>query len=67
VLFAFPLKYIGVLIDSGRLHVVDWITMEEKLGKKLDVWQGGSLSIGGRTILINSSFSNSLIITCQCS
>jgi hypothetical protein len=35
--------------------------MEEKLGKKLHVWQGESLSIGERTILINSSFSNSMV------
>uniref|UniRef100_A0A0A8YEY3 Uncharacterized protein n=1 Tax=Arundo donax TaxID=35708 RepID=A0A0A8YEY3_ARUDO len=26
--------------------------------KRLDVWQGGSTSIDGRTILINSSLSN---------
>jgi hypothetical protein len=58
---SFPLRYLGVPIASGRLHVVDWVRVEEKLEKKLDVWQGGSLSSGGRTIMINASFSNSMI------
>jgi hypothetical protein len=43
----FPIKYLGVPISASRLKVSDWNRLEEKLGKKLDVWQGGSLSIGG--------------------
>jgi hypothetical protein len=57
----FPLKYLGVPISAGRLHVVDWVKLEEKSVKKLDVWQGGPMSYGGRTILINSSLTNSSI------
>jgi hypothetical protein len=34
-----PLRYLGVPITSRRLHVVDWVRMEEKLNTKLDVWQ----------------------------
>jgi hypothetical protein len=41
--------------------VVDWAKMEEKPAKKLDIWQGNSLSIAGRTTLINSSLVNSPI------
>jgi hypothetical protein len=41
--------------------VIDWIKLEEKMAKNFDVWQGGSLSSGGRTILINSSLCNSVI------
>jgi hypothetical protein len=37
----FPLKYLGVPISAGRLHVSDWNKLEEKTNKKLDVWQGG--------------------------
>jgi hypothetical protein len=48
----FPIKYLGVPLSAGRLHVVDWKKLEEKLEKKLDVWQGNSLSIGGWSILI---------------
>jgi hypothetical protein len=29
--------------------------LEEKLEKKLDVWEGNSLSIGGRAVLIKTS------------
>jgi hypothetical protein len=54
----FPIKYLGVPISASRLHVADWLKLEEKLDKKLDIWQGNSLSIGGRTVLINSSISN---------
>jgi hypothetical protein len=43
----FPLRYLGVPISAGRLHVADWTKLEEKSTKKLDVWQGGSMSIGG--------------------
>jgi hypothetical protein len=34
---------------------------QEKLGKKLDIWQGNSLYFGGRTMLINASLSNTPI------
>jgi hypothetical protein len=57
----FPLKYLRVPISAARLHVTDWIKLEEKSAKKMDVWQGGSLSMGGRKELINSSLSNSSI------
>jgi hypothetical protein len=58
----FPLRYLGVpIVAPSRLHVVDWAKMEEKSAKKLDVWQGNSLSIAGRTTLINSSLVNSTI------
>jgi hypothetical protein len=43
------------------LHVEDWAKMEEKSYKKLDIWQGNSLSSAGRTIWINSSLINSTI------
>jgi hypothetical protein len=51
----FPVKYLGVSISAKRMRVIDWMKLEEKLGKKLDTWQGNSLSYGGRTLLINSS------------
>jgi hypothetical protein len=51
----FPLKYLGVPISASRLHVVDRPKMEEKSTKKLDISKGNSLSIAGRTMLINAS------------
>jgi hypothetical protein len=35
--------------------------MEEKAAKKIDIWQGNSLSIAARTTLINSSLINTTI------
>jgi hypothetical protein len=59
----FPLRYLGVPIAASRLHVVDWAKMLEKGVKKLDIWQGDSLSIAGRTTLALSIL---LSITCLC-
>jgi hypothetical protein len=53
-----PIKYLGVPVSRSRLKVVDWLKLEEKRAKNLQVWQGNSLSTGGRTMLINSSLSN---------
>jgi hypothetical protein len=57
----FLIKYIGVSIADNILHVIDQIKLEEKLEKKLDVWQGNSLSIGDRSTLIKSSLSSTVI------
>jgi hypothetical protein len=57
----FHIRYLGVPIAASRLHVVDWARMEEKVAKKIDIWQGNSLSIAGRTTLINSSLINTTI------
>jgi hypothetical protein len=35
----FPMKYLGVPIALGKLHVVDWVRLEKRYSKKLDVWQ----------------------------
>jgi hypothetical protein len=52
------IKYLGVPFLGSRLHVADWIPIEEKMFKRLDGSQGSSLSLGGRLVLINSSLSN---------
>jgi len=57
----FPIKYLGVPVSPSKLHVADWAHLIEKNKKKLDVWKGSSLSIAGRTTLINSSLSSSFI------
>jgi hypothetical protein len=55
----FPIKYLGVSVSPCRLRVKDWKPLEEKGGRKLAVWKGGTLSYAGRTTLINSSLSGS--------
>lgn len=57
----FPIKYLGVPVSPSRLHVADWLPLQDKNGKKLDTWKGGSMSIAGRTTLINSTLSSSFI------
>jgi hypothetical protein len=29
----FPVKYLGVSISAKRLRVIDWVQLEEKMGK----------------------------------
>jgi hypothetical protein len=58
---SFSLQYLGVPISAGRLHVIDWAKLEEKSARKLNVWQGSSLSMAERTVLINSSLTNTSI------
>jgi hypothetical protein len=53
-----PIKYLGVPISGVRLHVKDWIYLDEKVLKRLDGWKGGSLSYGGKLILINACLSS---------
>ena len=55
------MKYLGVPIDELRLKNSDWNFLGERLGKKLGWWNGKNLSIGGRTLLINSLLSSSLL------
>jgi len=57
----FPIRYLGVPVSPGRLHVRDWTPLLEKNERKLAMWKGSSLSIAGRTTLINSSLSSSFI------
>ena len=51
----------GVPVSPSRLHVIDWLPLEEKSKKRLAVWKGGNMSIAGRTTLINSSLNNAPI------
>jgi hypothetical protein len=47
-----------VPVTSSKLHVVDWLPVDEKLIKKLDGWKRSALYFGGRLILINSCLSS---------
>ena len=35
----FPIKYLGVPVSTGRLHVKDWAMLEERNEKKLATWK----------------------------
>ena len=53
-----PLKYLGVPVCGSRLHIKDWLQLDEKLHKRLGGWKGNSLSFGGRLTLLNACLSS---------
>jgi len=55
---SWPIKYLGVPVSGSKLHIMDWVPLDEKLVKRLDGWKGGVLSIGGRIVLIKACLSN---------
>lgn len=57
----FPIKYLGVPVSPSRLHLCDWTPLVDKSYKRLDVWNGGAMSIAGRSTLICSCLNNSPI------
>ena len=53
-----PIKYLGVPVSGSKLHIRDWLPLDEKITKRLDGWKGSVLSIGGRTVLLNACLSS---------
>jgi hypothetical protein len=45
-------------VTNSKLHVVDWLPLDEKLIKRMDGWKGSALSFGVRLILINLCLSS---------
>jgi hypothetical protein len=54
---SWPIKYLGVPVSGSRLHVKDWMSLNDKILKRLDGWQSTSLSYGGKLILFNACLS----------
>ncbi|XP_024311805.1 uncharacterized protein LOC112269369, partial [Brachypodium distachyon] len=54
----FPFTYLGIHIDVKRPSNAQWKPVEEKVEKRLAGWKGNFLSMGGRTVLINSCMSS---------
>jgi hypothetical protein len=49
-----PMKYLGVPIDNKKLSKCLWAPTIEKDERKLGLWRGRFLSMGGRLTLMNS-------------
>jgi hypothetical protein len=49
-----PIKYLGAPVIGTRIRVKDLDFIDERQSKNLDGWQGGSLSLAGRKVLIVS-------------
>jgi hypothetical protein len=54
---SWTIKYLGVPVSGSRLHVKDWMTLNDKVLKRLDGWQCTSLSFGGKPVLLNACLS----------
>jgi hypothetical protein len=54
----FPIKYMGLSISDRALLVADWGFLREKLGHRVEPWQGLFLASAGRLELTNSCLSN---------
>jgi hypothetical protein len=54
----FPMKYLGLPISDRRLSKAELSEPAEKIEKRLQTWKCGHLSLGGKSILINSSLTS---------
>jgi hypothetical protein len=55
---AFPMKYLGPPVSDRDLRVSDWDLLPQKVGHRVDPWQGLLLASAGRLELTNSCLSS---------
>uniref|UniRef100_J3LGX6 CCHC-type domain-containing protein n=1 Tax=Oryza brachyantha TaxID=4533 RepID=J3LGX6_ORYBR len=55
---SFPLCYLGLSMSPNRLRADDFSYILQKIRKRLNSWQAGSLYYSGRAILINAYLSS---------
>jgi hypothetical protein len=55
---SFPFRYLGLPMSDKRLTVADWFFLTEKVGHRVDPWQGLYLASAGRLELTNSCLSS---------
>jgi hypothetical protein len=53
-----PMRYLGLPVSSGPLRAADWEFLLEKVGHRVDPWQGLFLASAGRLDLTNSCLSS---------
>ena len=54
---ALPIRYLGLPLSAGQLHVADWQPIVEKVEQQLEGWKAKVLSKGGRLVLLRSVLS----------
>jgi hypothetical protein len=54
VIAKYPFRYLGLPMNTMKLNNKDWKTIEDRIEKRLSVWKGKMLSVGGHLVLINS-------------
>jgi hypothetical protein len=55
---SFPMKYLGLPVSDRLLRGADWSFLPEKVGHRVDPWQGLFLASAGRLELTNSYLSS---------
>jgi hypothetical protein len=55
---AWTIKYLGVPVTGSKLHIIDWLPLDENMLRRLAGWKGSALSLGGRLILLYSYLSS---------
>lgn len=53
-----PLRYLGVPVSFASIKNKDWEFLNTKFLKRLEAWKGYTLSMGGKTILLNACLSS---------
>jgi hypothetical protein len=53
-----PFKFLGLPVGSNPRRISTWSPVIDNMKKRLNVWKGRHLSIGGRVTLINSVLSS---------
>ncbi|KAK1321991.1 putative ribonuclease H protein [Acorus calamus] len=54
----FPCKHLGLPLVKKRLRKPDWMSLVERLGKRLSGWKRKHLSYGGRVTLLQAVLTN---------
>jgi hypothetical protein len=53
-----PFRFLGIPVGANPRRKSTWLPIIESMNKRLGVWNGRNLSIGGRVTLINSVLSS---------
>jgi hypothetical protein len=53
-----PFRFLGISVGANPRRKSTWLPIIESMNKRLGVWNGRNLSIGGRVTLINSVLSS---------
>ena len=56
-----PIIYLGAPVCARRITVAEMKFLDEKLKNKMGGWMGGSMSIGGRVIKIDSCLASTVV------
>lgn len=56
-----PMKYLGLHLHWKMPSKQNWEVLIEEIQKRLSIWKGRLLSLGGRLVLLNSMLSSLIL------